>query len=305
MFVNQLHFYPENGSSHTLTKGCTFKCFPKPTIFLQHTNQLSLMNYKTGIFLASLLLFCAVPGISKEKKEKKYNSTKNTISLIDVYNTGPYKFSAKPGLTSVNNRHNNFGVAYRRDMYVLPHDFYISAGFRWLTTESEAIVRTNLIGFDPYGSKFTFRQQYRELSIPVYIGRSIPMKFFPKANLDVFAGGSVGASKIKSYDVGRLWQNEQNNTNILGVQYEDFAPDASKILMNATLDAGFQFTPFGTPKLSLGCALSYNLLSTPGYKDKGAFGNATMNRYDNFNLDYSRRLVNVLFSVNYSIGRKW
>jgi hypothetical protein len=88
------------------------------------------------------------------------------------------------------------------------------------------------------------------------------------------------------------------------MRYDNFTADVSNVVFNATLEAGFQLTPFGTPRLSTGLTVSYNLLKAPYYKDNGGFANQAQNLVDDFTVGFSRKFVNLLFTVNYSFSKK-
>lgn len=261
---------------------------------------LSARQSATMLFLA--LLLPALAGFAKTKKTNAHH--RNTISLYDVKNTGAYTFQSKSGLISTVDRQNNFGLGYSRELYVLPHNYYLSVGARALTTQSFIDARTDLPGFDQYLSYFQYRIRYRQISVPLLVGRHFDLKYFNKATINVFAGGSVGFSKVSSYDNTSQFAIAYGDTGTtIGITQLGFSDGVDKTTLNATLDAGFQITPFGTPKLSIGCAFNYNLLNSVNYKDGGGFANRTLGKVQYFDFEFSRKFVNVLFSVNYSFGK--
>ncbi len=243
-------------------------------------------------------------GFSRSKAAYNYCRTKSTFGISGIYSTGPYIFNVRPDVVTTFGRHTSTGFGYRRDMYVLPNNGYLSFGARVMSLQSELTVGTTLAGFDHELSKFTFKPRYTQLTIPLLVGKVLPLQLYPKANLDVFAGGSVGVCKITAYDVARTIHNEYNTSDVIGMRYDNFTADVSKVVFNATLEAGFQFTPFGTPRLSAGITASYNLLKTPYYKDNGGYANRTQNLVDDFTVGFSRKFVNLLFTVSYSFNKK-
>ncbi len=257
------------------------------------------MRFIFKIVFAIYMTLCI--SLSAFGKEKGYNQTKNIVRLVGVYNTGNFKFDESRRMNSnLVVRGISMGLAYRHDMYILPNNEYLSLGLRVLSMKSKLVLRTDLVGFDTYASAFTFAPVYTQVTLPLLLGKNLLLRDFNNANLDMFIGASIGATKITSYSVGRIIQNEVNNSDKIGSNHDDFAQDVSRIKFSATADGGFQVTPFGVSSLSVGCIVSYNITSAPNYKDSGAFGNLTQNKYDYFTVNFSRKFINVLFTLNYS-----
>lgn len=229
---------------------------------------------------------------------------KTTLSLFNNYNRGEYYFSHKTGLiTTPEKAHNNIGFSVTEDIYVLPHELYLSTGVRLNTSESFIDVRTLLPDFAFNLTFFKFRVRHWQVTAPVHVGKTIQFKRNKYRHLDIYAGPSFGITQAiyeKQENQGMKSIDDQKFVALSNVGFKD---DLGRAKFLATIDAGFRFAPFNFPNLSVGVTASYNLNKTREMNEVGSFHTETDAEY--FNLDFSRRYFNLMFQVNYSFGKKW
>lgn len=262
------------------------------------------MKTITTILILILLPAIAFSQTRNATKTKHKLIHKTTLSLFNNYSTGKYYFKEKTGplISTPKNGRNNMGFSVMKDLYILPDNFFISSGVRLNTSESFVDVRTSLDDFDPNLTFFKYYVRHWQITIPLYIGKTIQFQKGQR-HIDVFAGPSFGVAMAcyeKQENQGKKSRNDQKYVALSPVGFKD---DLGATIFLTTMDVGFRLAPFNSPNLSIGITASYNFNKMPYVNEKGSFH--TEDRTEEFSFDFSRKYFNTMFQLNYSFGKRW
>jgi len=182
---------------------------------------------------------------------------------------------------------------------------FLKTGLRLVISKSDIMANHTVPGIAVPAISWGFG--YSQISVPLYIGKSfIPFKnsdFF----IDVFAGGSLGKIQTSSF----YWdiKIEKNASNYEYVAANIDLPRSqdgwdSKFL--PTIDVGINFPIIPSfPQLNFGILVSRNLASSAAVQKEGFVANISQSVYQTQYFRMSNTFTNVMFYLNYSMGKKW
>lgn len=242
-----------------------------------------------------------------QKNNEQYNITNRTRAFIgNNLSLGKYFFESSTGeeyvIRNIKKANNNLGGGVLEDFKIAP-TFFITTGVRLLTSESNVEFKTRLSEFDYAKTFYKFEIRHWQLTVPLFIGKTIYLSKDPVRTLDLFLGTSIGLGMVCSEKQETQYKKANNNNVVVGVGDLPFKDKLSATTLLNTLDIGISIAPFKFQNVSFGIALSQNFQKMPFIKEEGVF--LAGNEVNHFKFDLSRRYTNVLFSFSYSFGKKW
>lgn len=239
---------------------------------------------------------------------------KTSVSLIGSANFASYNFIEREG--NFIQKKGNFNLGFGADVayyFNVEKKLFVKTGVRLVTLKS-GLTANHLIdgvsgpavpGLSVPALEWQFR--YFQISVPIYFGKT----FTPFRNslfyIDGFIGGTLGNIQTESYYWHTQIAKTVDNDEIVGAGVE--GPRSETKFDNRfspTLDIGITFPVIPSyPKLNFSIIYSHHLNRSAPVRQDGFVANATQNISQAFYFKMNNKFNNILFSLNYTFGKKW
>lgn len=211
------------------------------------------------------------------------------LSVIGNINNGTTHFTGIKGNWLVDGSATNFniGIEPHVNLYFSKEEnknLFLHVGARFLTNRADFELK------EPAESPILKQALWQSITVPVYLGNTFKIGQRGNVFLDVFAGGSLGAS----------FGSVRSETFIIDGVTTGTSVDPAKL--TGSLEAGFNITPFiNNPNLTIGFTYSQFIQSSTNVN----YNYLNLKTGGNYSFSANRNFHNYMVVIGYTFGTKW